>query len=351
MIVYMKNPELTPAAVGNLENPIKMIIENESNIMSAQNGICKQLFNIEKSNHYGETIVAYDELGVFEYVESGSSGTYSRNMRESYYKFIEHVQFMKEFVISAQMIEDSNFGISADVKRRAESFIRSYYKTINKLCEAILVGAIDTSVDFGDATIDTSAPDGKALFASDHAFGPSGRQSNYYAGDIVCTGSGSDRKYSTEVFEESLSRLNIIFRNMKDESGDSLGYNLDTIILPANRPELESIVKKTCGSYGALGTSNNDINLHYGNYNIIVLPGWTLNYDSMMLMSSEANKNLNGNMFFNRIPLTISNWVDNHSGNYIWNGRCRFGLGFGSYKHIMRVDDSETGGNELSTTF
>jgi len=57
-------------------------------------------------------------------------------------------------------------------------------------------------------------------------------------------------------------------------------------------------------------------------------------------MSSEANKNLCGNMLFNRVPLTITNWVDNHTGNYIWNGRCRFGVGFGTYKHILLAVDS-----------
>ena len=65
-----------------------------------------------------------------------------------------------------------------------------------------------------------------------------------------------------------------------------------------------------------------------------------------MIMSSAANKQLGGNMFFNRVPLTISSWVDNHTGNYIWNGRCRFGVGFGTYKHaILAVDSSNTIGN------
>jgi hypothetical protein len=45
-------------------------------------------------------------------------------------------------------------------------------------------------------------------------------------------------------------------------------------------------------------------------------------------------------MFFNRVPLTVTNWVDNHTGNYVWNGRCRFGVGFGSYKHILLAVDS-----------
>jgi hypothetical protein len=61
-----------------------------------------------------------------------------------------------------------------------------------------------------------------------------------------------------------------------------------------------------------------------------------------MIMSSEANKNLAGNMFFNRVPLTVTNWVDHHTGNYIWNGRCRFGVGFGNYKHIILAVDTDT---------
>ena len=112
--------------------------------------------------------------------------------------------------------------------------------------------------------------------------------------------------------------------------------------LPGNRPMVEVIAKKVCGSMSATGNGFNDINLHFGNWNIIVLPTWSATTDSCMIMSSEANKNLSGNMFFNRVPLTVSNWVDHHTGNYIWNGRCRFGIGFGSYKHILYATDSAT---------
>ena len=126
-------------------------------------------------------------------------------------------------------------------------------------------------------------------------------------------------------------------RNMKDENGSPLGYTADTLILPCNRASLESAAKKVCGSYGSLGNGYNDINLHAGNWNVIVLPNWQAADDRFMIMSSEANKNLAGNMFFDRVPLTVTNWVDHHTGNYIWNGRCRFGVGFGTYKHIMLV--------------
>ena len=128
---------------------------------------------------------------------------------------------------------------------------------------------------------------------------------------------------------------------MKDENGEILGYTADTLILPGNRPMAEQIAKKVAGSEGALGNGYNDINLQYGNWNIVIMPNWITEDDRVMIMSSEANKNLSGNMFFNRIPLTVSSFVDHHTGNYIWNGRCRFGVGFGTYKHILLAVDSE----------
>jgi hypothetical protein len=341
MIIYSKSTGMVSAAIGQLENPIKMIIEHESNLLSSQNGVCRQLFNVEKSSHYGESIVGYDDFGIFTHVEEGQNAE-SDTVGEYYHKFIEHIQFMKEFIVSAQMIEDSACGLAIDIKRRAASFTRAYYKTINKLCEYALIGGTSTLTAFGNTYINTTAPDDLPLFANDHTVGDEDTQSNYYAGNLVKTGSGASRQYSAETFAESLAKLSIIYRNMKDERGEPLGYTADTIIIPANRPELESIVRRACGSYGAIGTSNNDINLHYGAWNLVILPSWQTNSDSIMIMSSEANKNLNGNMFFNRVPLTITNWVDNHSGNYVWNGRCRFGVGFGSYKHIMLAVDSSS---------
>ena len=341
MIIYSKSTGVVSSAIGQLENPIKMIIEHESNMLSNQSGICRQLFNVEKSTHYGESIVGYDDFGIFSSVDEGHDAE-ADTVGETYRKFIEHIQFMKEFTVSAQMIEDSVCGLAADVKRRAASFTRAYYKTINKICESALIGGTQVLTAFANTYINTASPDDMPLFSNKHFCGDDDNQSNYYAGDLVKCGTGASREYSAETFSESLAKLSIIFRNMKDELGEPLGYTADTIIIPANRPELESIVRRTCGSYGALGTSNNDINLHYGAWNLVILPSWQSNTDSIMIMSSEANKNLNGNMFFNRIPLTITNWVDNHSGNYIWNGRCRFGVGFGSYKHIMRIDDVES---------
>ena len=340
MIVYSKSTGFNNSAIGKLETPIKMIIEHESDLLTKKGGICSWLFNVEKSSRFGETIVSQNEFDVFKAANEGS-GAELDTVKETYTKFIEHIQFMKEFVITAEMMEDANFGVAQDAKRRAENFTRSYHKTINKLCEAALIGATEKSARFAKATLDLTTGDGNPLFSSAHTYGLNkGEQSNYFWGNIFS--GGTERTRSTAAFEEALGELSVKLRNMKDDNGEILGYTADTLILPGNRPAAEIIAKKVCGSEGTLGSANNDINLHFGNWNIIILPNWQTEDDRVMIMSSEANKNLSGNMFFNRVPLTVSSWIDHHTGNYIWNGRCRFGVGFGSYKHILLAVDSAT---------
>ncbi len=346
MIVYSKSAGLNNGAIGKLETPIKMIIEHESDLLTKKGGICSWLFNVEKSGKFGETIIGHSEFDVFAATLEGS-GAENDTIVETYRKFIEHIQFMKEFTITAEMMEDANYGVAQDTKRRAENFTRAYYKTINKICEYALANGTYGYGIFAKASLDLRAPDNLPLFSSKHTWGSgSGTQSNYFWGDIFRF--GDTREASSSVFEEALSELSVKLRNMKDENGEILGYNADTIILPGNRFAAEAIAKKVCGTEFSLGNANNDINLHYGNWNIVIMPNWQTEDDRVMIMSSEANKNLAGNMFFNRVPLTVSSWVDHHTGNYIWNGRCRFGVGFGSYKHILLAVDSSKAVNDAS---
>ncbi|MBR5144659.1 MAG: hypothetical protein IKW53_06375 [Clostridia bacterium] len=343
MIIYAKSSGHNNAAIGQLETPIKMIIEHESDLLTKKGGICDSLFNVEKSSRFGETIVGGREFNMFSATEEGEAADQDTIM-ETYQKFIEHIQFTKEFIITAEMMEDANYGVAADAKHRAENFTRAYYKTINRICEAALINATQSSTEIANTTLDLTTFDGEPLFFANHrwslATGNQLTQSNYFWGDVFGKTKDGVRTYSTDVFEESLYALVGKLRGMLDERGEPLGYTADTIVLPGNNPKLESIVKKVCGSDGALGNGYNDINLHYGNWNIVVLPSWQPQDMRIMVMSSEANKNMCGNMFFNRIPLTVTNWVDHHTGNYIWNGRCRFGVGFGTYKHILMAVDS-----------
>ena len=140
MILYSKSNGLNNSAVGKLETPIKMIIEHESDILSKRGGVCDWLFNVEKSNKFGETIVGQNEFDIFKATPEGA-GAEGDTVYETYKKFIEHIQFTKEFTISAEMMEDANYGVAQDAKRRAENFTRAYYKTRNRICTAALAVA------------------------------------------------------------------------------------------------------------------------------------------------------------------------------------------------------------------
>ena len=46
MIIYSKSTGQNPAAIDNLETPIKMIIEHESQLLTKAGGVAEKLFNI-----------------------------------------------------------------------------------------------------------------------------------------------------------------------------------------------------------------------------------------------------------------------------------------------------------------
>ena len=338
-IIYGKLGGANDAAIGKIDTPVKMIIEHESNVCEKDRSILKALYNVERSRRFGETIIGQSDFDTFMAVEEGA-GAENDSIETTYRKFIEHIQFMKEFTITAEMMEDAVNGIASDAKSRVRHFTRSYYRTMNKAAAWALINGTKTSGIFNRATVDLSVGDKLSLFNGAHQYHTDkmeGKtQSNYFYGDGIASATN---------FEETLNIMANNLRNFKDENGEVLGYIADTLILPGNRPSLESIAKKVCGSERTVGTANNDINIQYGNWNLVVLPEWQTTDDRFMVMSSDANKSLSGNMFFNRIPLTINSWVDNHTGNYIWNGRCRFGLGFGTWKHIaLAVDGASVAG-------
>ncbi|MBR2323472.1 MAG: hypothetical protein IKA39_01100, partial [Clostridia bacterium] len=62
---------------------------------------------------------------------------------------------------------------------------------------------------------------------------------------------------------------------------------------------------------------------------------WQANSDQYILMSTKLNEKLLGNVFFNRVDLDVMSEIDRKTRNYVWNGYCRFGVGFGSWKHAL----------------
>lgn len=333
-IIYSKMVEKNEPMYGKFIHPIKMCIENESNACEKNEAILKALFNVEKSTRYAESFIGESDFDVFQGALEGA-GAENDSIGKTFEKTIQHHQFMKEFTITKEMMDDSKFGIAADAKRRAEAFTRAYYKTRTKLACSMLINGTKESYVFAKTHLEPTTFDGKPLFHNAHTYSSDKMkgqtQSNYFSGNFKTV---SD-------LEIMLNKAANKLRNMKDENGETLEYVADTIIIPTNKPDLEAMVKKVCGSERTVGSNNNDINTQYGNWSIIVLPNWETDDNRFMIMSSEANKNLSGNMFFDRVPLDISTHVDQHTRNLVVNGYSRMGVGITTYKHIALVVPEE----------
>ncbi len=343
--IYSAGSGANDPMFGKFEHPIKMLIEDESNQCEKNKAALDLLFNIEKSNRYAETVMGESGFGTFQAKGEGQ-GAENDSVEKTFDKTIEHIEFAKEFTITRKMYDDAKFGMGTNMKKKPRAFVQAYYRTRNELgCQALIHGTASSMV-YNKGKVDLTVGDGLSLFNSGHKYFTDkmkGKtQSNFFWGDLTSDG---------EALEIGLMKGANIIRNFKTETGETMGYTADTIIVPCNRPVLEMMVKKMVGSERTTGTNYNDINTQYGNWTIVVLDGWETTDDRFMLMSSAANRELSANMFYNRRPLDIRYGIDDHTRNMYWNGYCRMGVGFTNWKHIglfVNASSAVTGATALT---
>lgn len=329
-IIYSQMDGSRDALFGKYEHKIKGFIEHESNLCEKERNVLTELFNVEKSNSYSEAFTGETDFDTFQSMGEGQSAE-NDSVIETFRKHFVHHQFGKSFTITRQMADDAKLGMGAEMKSRPRAFARAFYKTrVDAACQALIHGT-ESHMVFNKANIDLTTGDTKPLFHGAHPYADpkfkKKTQSNFFY-------TGAQDFAEPYAIESVLAAASNRMRNFKDENDNTMGYIADTIILPSNRPVFEMMVKKAVGSERTVASSYNDINTQYGNWSVVVLNNWQTTDDRFMIMSSAANRTLLGNLFFNRVELDVTSFVDPGSRNYIWNGYCRFGLGFRTWKHM-----------------
>lgn len=279
------------------------------------------VFNVKDSKKFGEKAASLTEFADFEIVAEGGNAVLD-DVQEGAAKLIEHKAFMKKFVLTAEMAEDSAVDL---MKAKATNFVKSYKRSRAQYASNALTSQAKT-FSFGTTSgLDSTTGDGEALFSTVHKI----TKTNTTQSNVFTNAFGSDATM--------LNRLANIGRNMQNESGIPMGYTFDTIIIPSNCYALEDTIKKIIRTDLMVGSQLNDINTQKGLWKLVVDPFWqvTGSEQPYILMSSEANKDMLGNLFFDRIPLTIKDHVDIDTHNYEWSGRARFSAGFGNYRHVI----------------
>lgn len=295
------------------------------------------LFNVKKSDRFAEKAGTFGTFGNFTSKTEGMNAA-DDDFEQGYFNLLTHTTFGMTVTLSRELAEDSQFDIMA---ARAKSMVSSYKRSKAQFASDALTNGDSTSFTYEGATYQTTGGDGKALFAPDHPYkSVSGQsQSNLYTNVITDS--------------NSLNRISNAMRNYKDDKGHVLGILADTIIVPGNAYYLEDLIKKIIGSDGEVGNDYNDINTQRGKWKLVVDHLWTPAIADQtkapaIVMSSEANKELLGNTFYNRVDLDVKGEVKTESRNAVYNGYARWSAGFFNWRHACMIGSSDAGATTLA---
>ena len=329
-IIVSKSSNLNDDLWNEWSDQLVAVLQDTDTEKNNADDFVNKIFNVKKSTKFGEKTTGLTEFADFDIVDEGGSAVLD-DVQEGFAKLIEHKAFMKKFVLTAEMAEDSQIDL---MKAKATNFVKSYKRSRAQYASNALTSQTNKFTFGSKSDLDRTTGDGKALFATDHPFKKgAGTQSNVFTNAF-----GSDTTI--------LNRLANIGRNYKNSSGIAMGYTFDTIIIPSNVPALEDTIKKIIRTDLMVGSQLNDVNTQKGLWELVVDPFWQVAEGKApyILMSSDANKEMLGNLFYDRIPLTMKDKVDIDTHNYEWSGRARFSVGFSNWSHVI------LGGADVGTT-
>ena len=320
-VMFSKHGGQNDEAWKVIDTELSMVIQDTDLEKNKDDELVKSILNVKTSKKFGEKQGSMTEFGNFGEVTEGDNGI-ADDYSMGFSKLIEHHQFIKTFMCTREARDDGNIDL---MKQTAANFVRSYKRSRAQFASNALTTE-GTTFEYEGKTYDKTTADGKALFAQDHPGKKTGVavQSNVFTNDFGATA-------------EVLYKLANIGRNFKNQSGYVMGYTFDTIIIPGNAPELEEAIKRIIGTEGVVGSNFNDINTQKGIWKLVVDHRWqkTTTKSPYILMSSEAQRDMNAGVFFDRVPLDVSNEVLNKSRNLEWSGYARWSAGFNAWQPYL----------------
>lgn len=311
-----------------IDTVLSSVMQDTDTEKNKDDELVKQLYAVKTSKKFGEKKGSMTEFGNFSIVEEGDQAVQD-DLQMGFSKLVEHEQMLKGFSCTRQAKDDGEIDI---MKTAAANFIRSYKRTRAQFGSDALC-CEGSTFTFGGKTLDRTTGDGKALFATDHLYKKiSGTQSNVFTNAIwtnVGSGGTADSK--------TLMTLANIGRNFKNQSGNVMGYTFDTIIIPGNCPEMEDGIKRIIRSDGLIGSDYNDINTQKGLWKLVVNHRWQAasGTNPYIIMSSEAQREMENSVFYDRVPLDVANEVDINTRNLKWSGYTRMSAGFFGWNHVI----------------
>ena len=317
-IVFSKGSGLQDSVYGKIINPLRKVIEDRGEAYE-QESILSILFNMERSNQYGEAITGMTSMKGPKAVGEGGDYPYD-GYREGYRSFIEHMTFKDMFEITREMLDDNKI---LQIKSRPVAFMKAWAREreihgIRYFGEAMQG---HTSFVKDGQVFPCAAADGLPLFSTAHTSitGEYGTQTNLYADDFSA---------------DALAAMECAMNNFRDDNGVVLAVSPKTIVIP-NDYRLKKQVFAAIGADKDPETANNGFNYLFGRWNVVIsqylldyVPSGDLPW---MLLDGAYNEAAIGAVWYDREDLTITpNVADND--NLQHKGRARWGCGFHDWR-------------------
>lgn len=352
-IIYNIQESLNNSAFDILQEPIKMILDNEQEAFE-KDSIISKVFVMKTSDKYREEYRSTTAMDGFKPTEDMEVAGIS-DFQESYNKQFVFQTWTNSFVVSKQTIEDN---MSMTIEPKAMGFIKSFGRTREQYAVAMLGAALGKvnndlkitaasglGMDTTDGTIEGTK---QQYFHNAHKGvlinGASKvTQSNkFYA---VVDGLTNNNPIAADVEAlvlDVIGQVESIMNKYKDDKGNIVPVEVDTIVMGDNYRLRDIIERGLKSKYGA-AMGGNGVNLKYGRYNLVVSPylsnvdGFENSDNSLILLSSSRNREGLGAVWFDRKPLEVRSYIDDKTEANVWAGRARFGAGFGDFRAMSYI--------------
>lgn len=351
-IIFNIEEAIHNSAFNILQEPIKMILENETEAFE-KDSIIPKVFVMKTSDKYREEYRSTTTMDGFKPTEDLEPAGLS-DFGEGYSKQFVFQTWTNAFMVSKQTIEDNNM---MSIEPKAMGFIKSYGRTreiyaVNMLGAALgkvnneyrITANSGLGMDTTDGTIEGTK---RQYFHNAHnpvghngAAGDGTTQSNKFYANIAWDGSDPELEEKViDIIEQVASKM----KTFKDDKGNIVPCNPTKIIMAEDYRLTDVVMRALKTKYGSR-MGDNGVNLAYGKYELIISPylsaidGFKDDDHAVILLDPARNKEGMGAVWFDRVPLQIDSYIDKKTKANIWDGRARFGAGFGDFRAMAYIN-------------
>lgn len=353
-IIFNIQESLNNSAFNILQEPIKMVLENEVEAFE-RDSIIDKVFVMKTTDKYREEYRSTTTMDGFKPTEDMEVAGLS-DFQEGYNKQFVFQTWTNSFVVSKQTMEDNQM---MSIEPKAMGFIKSYGRTREQYAVNMIAAALGGELSdkqkelkitklsgLGMDTVDGSIEGTKQQYFHNKHKGVqiNGKslveQSNkYYANLDLSNGDvGNLEERVLDVIEQVASKA----KKYKDDKGNIVPVNYTRIVLGEDYRLNDILMRALKSKYGS-AMGGNGVNLVYGKYEVITNPylsdvkGFTDADHGLILIDPQRNKEGLGAVWFDRKPLEVRSYKDDKTEANIWAGRARFGAGFGDFRAMSYV--------------